>query len=196
MFQKNYDFPFIERLEEVSHAIIAETKLFIEDNSHRFIHWKAKDIGLDGWDIFGFNWMKREFKDNMSFFPITMQILSELPEITMCTLSRLAPHKAIQPHVGYEDNTLRINMGLIVPDGCTLTVGNETRKMEAGKVLLFDDTTLHSARNDSDFERIVLLADFPKVGKNFIEPLTKRTNDVLYKMHDREWKRKRELSFA
>jgi ornithine lipid ester-linked acyl 2-hydroxylase len=55
---------------------------------------------------------------------------------------------------------------LIVPSGCRLRVGNETRFWLEGRCLIFDDTTEHEAWNDSEFARGMLLLDFLRPGFN------------------------------
>jgi aspartyl/asparaginyl beta-hydroxylase (cupin superfamily) len=51
------------------------------------------------------------------------------------------------------------HLPLIVPAGCWLRVGNETRQWEEGKLLIFDDSFEHEAKNPSDEVRIILLFD-------------------------------------
>jgi aspartyl/asparaginyl beta-hydroxylase (cupin superfamily) len=46
-----------------------------------------------------------------------------------------------------------------VPRGCRFRVGNEERRSQEGKVMIFDDTIEHEAWNDSDEDRIVLIFD-------------------------------------
>ena len=41
------------------------------------------------------------------------------------------------------------HLPLIVPNGCWLRVGNETREWEEGKLLIFDDSIEHEAKNPS-----------------------------------------------
>jgi aspartyl/asparaginyl beta-hydroxylase (cupin superfamily) len=48
---------------------------------------------------------------------------------------------------------------LIVPEGCGLRVGNETRAWREGEALIFDDSIEHEAWNTSDRVRVVLLFD-------------------------------------
>jgi aspartyl/asparaginyl beta-hydroxylase (cupin superfamily) len=48
---------------------------------------------------------------------------------------------------------------LIVPEGCGFRVGNETRRWEVGKALIFDDTIEHEAWNDSKEDRLLLIFD-------------------------------------
>jgi len=49
------------------------------------------------------------------------------------------------------------HLPLIVPPNCRLRVGNTTRTVEAGKVMIFDDSIEHEAWNDSDAPRAILL---------------------------------------
>ena len=52
-----------------------------------------------------------------------------------------------------------VHLPLIVPDGCGLRVGAETRVPEVGKAWAFDDTIEHEAWNDSDALRAMLILD-------------------------------------
>ena len=71
--------------------------------------------------------------------------------------SVLKPKTHIPAHYGTFNAKLTVHLPLIVPDGCYLTVNGEERRVEAGKLMAFDDTFKHEARNDSDDVRIVLL---------------------------------------
>jgi aspartyl/asparaginyl beta-hydroxylase (cupin superfamily) len=51
------------------------------------------------------------------------------------------------------------HLPLIVPDGCGLRVGNETRCWKVGEALIFDDSIEHEAWNESREPRVVLLFD-------------------------------------
>lgn len=46
-----------------------------------------------------------------------------------------------------------------MPEGCSYRVGFERRQWQVGKVLVFDDSIEHEARNDSDQQRVVLIFD-------------------------------------
>jgi hypothetical protein len=101
--------------------------------------------------------------DHAARCPATMAALAEapLPRITgtapMALFSILAPHTHIPPHNGMLNTRLICHLPLIVPDGCRLRVGAETRDVRAGEVLLFDDSIEHEAWNDSDAPRAILL---------------------------------------
>jgi len=63
----------------------------------------------------------------------------------------------IPPHWGMLNTRLICHLPLVVPPNCRLRVGNEVRNVEAGKMLIFDDSIEHEAWNDSDETRIILL---------------------------------------
>jgi aspartate beta-hydroxylase len=91
-----------------------------------------------------------------------------LAEVDMATLeglcpnamfSALAPHTEIPPHHGETNARLVVHLPLIVPPKCTYRVGFEHREWKVGEILVFDDTLEHTARNDSDELRVVLIFD-------------------------------------
>lgn len=73
--------------------------------------------------------------------------------------SALAPHTEIPPHTGETNARLVVHLPLIVPEKCTYRVGFEHRTWKEGELLIFDDTIEHTARNDSDQLRVVLIFD-------------------------------------
>jgi aspartyl/asparaginyl beta-hydroxylase (cupin superfamily) len=73
--------------------------------------------------------------------------------------SRLEPGAHIPPHHGLLNCRIVCHLPLIVPAGCWLRVGNETRGWEEGKLLMFDDSIEHEAKNPTGELRIVLIFD-------------------------------------
>ncbi len=73
--------------------------------------------------------------------------------------SALAPHTEIPPHAGETNARLVVHLPLVVPEKCTYRVGFEHRIWKEGELLIFDDTIEHTARNDSDQLRVVLIFD-------------------------------------
>ncbi|RYG29937.1 MAG: aspartyl/asparaginyl beta-hydroxylase domain-containing protein, partial [Burkholderiales bacterium] len=47
----------------------------------------------------------------------------------------------------------------VVPPDCSYRVGFEHRTWTEGELLIFDDTIEHTARNDSDQLRVILIFD-------------------------------------
>ena len=101
--------------------------------------------------------------DNAARCPNTMAALmgAPIPHIAtrspMVLFSVLRPHTHIPAHNGMLNTRLICHIPLIVPPDCRLRVGNETRTVEFGKAMIFDDSIEHEAWNDSDETRVVLL---------------------------------------
>jgi len=95
--------------------------------------------------------------------PETTRLLSAIPGVARfgtTLFSALAPRSQIAPHHGVTNAKLRCQLPLRVPRGCRLMVGDFEIEQQAGRCIVFDDSFLHSAWNDSDEARFVLLFDF------------------------------------
>ena len=115
------------------------------------------------WSAFHFFQNGVPVAENAARCPKTMKLLETMPlprianRSPMALFSILQPKTHIPPHWGMLNTRLICHLPLIVPDDCRLRVGNHTRSVEAGKVLLFDDSVEHEAWNDSDAVRVILL---------------------------------------
>jgi aspartyl/asparaginyl beta-hydroxylase (cupin superfamily) len=140
------------------------------DRPHRDFHglnenrdWTALYLWRDG----------KIVDDNASRCPKTMAALEKVPSTHIGSrtpavlFSRLEPGAHIPPHTGMLNCRLICHLPLIVPDGCWLRVGNETREWQQGKLLIFDDSIEHEAKNPSGELRIILLFDVwrPEIGE-------------------------------
>ena len=95
-----------------------------------------------------------------------------------------------RPHRGYTNQVLRCHLGLITVPQAGIRVGHEVRTWEAGKCLVFDDTTEHEAWNRGSQTRIVLLVDFakPGVGDPYSEAIPLQTRTVVETLLTRQQK--------
>jgi tetratricopeptide (TPR) repeat protein len=96
-------------------------------------------------------------------FPKTLAALAQVPLATHkgnpaeVFISVLAPHTRIPEHYGVSSAILTAHLPIDVPPDCGLKVHEETRAPEAGRLMVFDDTWEHSAWNNSDQQRVVLI---------------------------------------
>jgi tetratricopeptide (TPR) repeat protein len=96
-------------------------------------------------------------------FPKVHAALARLPLVTFggtpveAFLSILKPRTRIPPHFGNANHRLTVHLPLIVPAGCGVRVADEARETRFGRLMIFDDSYEHSAWNDSDTPRIVLI---------------------------------------
>ena len=122
-------------------------------------------------------------EENCALAPETAQILRDIPDLYTAFFSVLAPHQYITPHWGYYKGFLRYHLGVIIPgdnaeQSCWLRVNDDrddnlakdrdriTRGVRywwhEGEGVVFDDTYLHDAANESDQVRVVLWIDMLK----------------------------------
>ena len=78
--------------------------------------------------------------------------------------SLLGAGARIHPHQGYTASVYRFHLGIKVPPECGLQVADKVKTWTEGKVLAFDDTSVHSAWNKSDCDRALLLVDVLRPG--------------------------------
>lgn len=76
-------------------------------------------------------------------------------------VSILSPGVIIKPHVGYSKDYMRIHLGLICDPECKITVGNETKTWEEGKILAFKDggPYYHQVKHSGINDRTILSLD-------------------------------------
>eukprot|EP00051_Salpingoeca_urceolata_P030011 m.491730 g.491730 ORF g.491730 m.491730 type:complete len:582 (-) comp30628_c0_seq1:30-1775(-) len=74
-------------------------------------------------------------------------------------LSILSPGAHLRPHCGPSNHRLRLHLGIKVPEGPSMRVGNETRNWHEGKVLVLDDAWEHEVWNPASTSRVVLIVD-------------------------------------
>jgi len=102
-------------------------------------------------------------EENAGRCPLTMRLLEVLPiprisrRSPMALISILKPGTHIPPHHGMINTRLICHIPLVVPKGCRLRVGAETRDVVEGEAMIFDDSFEHEAWNDGDSVRAVLL---------------------------------------
>jgi ornithine lipid ester-linked acyl 2-hydroxylase len=156
MFLNPSDFPFIAHLEANWQSIRQELEQL---QPQHFMPWTETFLYETGWDVFGLYAFGHKLPQNCQRCPETTRLVEQIPGMTTAGFSSLAPGTHIVPHVGYTNAVLRCHLGLIVPDGCALRVGEETRQWQAGKALIFDDTVEHEAWHRGKGDRVVLLID-------------------------------------
>jgi beta-hydroxylase len=161
MFLEPSDFGFPSRLEACWQSIRDEYTALPGDS---FDPWVQRGMHGGGWTIFGLFAVGRPISGAAALCPVTSRALGEIPGLSMAGFSRLGPHAHVTPHVGWAKSVYRLHLGLVVPGGCRLRVGPETRSWQEGRCMIFDDTVEHEAWNDSDQSRGVLLLDFLRPG--------------------------------
>ncbi len=124
--------------------------------------------------------------ENAARCPQTMAALAAAPQPAiglrspMALFSRLTPGTHIRPHHGLINTRLICHLPLVVPDGCAIRVGADTRAWREGELLIFDDSFEHEAWNRGDRDRVVLLFEIwrPDIGADEQIAITTLLNAV------------------
>jgi Aspartyl/Asparaginyl beta-hydroxylase len=105
-------------------------------------------------------------EQNVARCPKMFEAVTE--QVPLCRIGRLAPAillsllkpgTHIPPHTGMLNIRYICHLPLIVPPDCWLRVGRRVAQWQEGRVLAFDDTVEHEAKNGSDRDRLVLIFD-------------------------------------
>lgn len=70
-----------------------------------------------------------------------------------------APGTKLTPHCSWDGFRMRLHLGLRVPPGCGIRVGDESREWSEGKVIVFHDSFEHETWNNGTGRRVVLIVD-------------------------------------
>jgi aspartyl/asparaginyl beta-hydroxylase (cupin superfamily) len=172
-FYDRNDFPWLDRIEAATADIRAELIEVLQEESAftPYVQGEARRpqneqdgmLNNPAWSAF-YLWKDGAVvADHASRCPKTMEALADAPLTQVkgrspaVLFSLLRPGAHIPPHTGFVNTRLICHLPLIVPGGCRLRVGNDTRALVEGKAWLFDDTMEHEAWNDSDRTRVILL---------------------------------------
>jgi ornithine lipid ester-linked acyl 2-hydroxylase len=162
-FYNPSSFPELKILEENFHVIRQELDAlrirsengYWLDTFPGYLHKDSKN----SWKVFTFQFFGIRHPYNCSLCPKTAELILNIPGLVSADFSYLPPNTHILPHKGFTRMVLRSHLGLIIPENCAIRVGNETRKWEEGKLIVFDDSFEHEAWNNSDKDRFVLMFD-------------------------------------
>ena len=173
-FERN-EFDWVPELEAATPAIRDELAALVSEGAN-FRPYVETDPNRPRREFHGLNenrswtalylWRDGELvEEHARRCPRTVEALRQLPlsgiggRTPSVLFSRLEPGAYIPPHRGMLNCRLICHLPLIVPKGCWLRVGNETREWEEGKLLIFDDSIEHEAKNPTGELRIILLFD-------------------------------------
>lgn len=164
-------YPWTPKVESGYAAILAELDQVLGDyeaipNFDDLSAEQARIVtGERRWKTYMLYAYGARFESNISLCPETDRILQEIPGMVTAFFSIIEPHTAIAPHRGPYKGVLRYHLALRVPtpaDSCGIRIGDQVYHWEEGRSLIFDDTVMHEAWNNSDEIRIVLFVDFKR----------------------------------
>ncbi|HKP34560.1 MAG TPA: aspartyl/asparaginyl beta-hydroxylase domain-containing protein [Sphingomicrobium sp.] len=176
-------FPWVAHLEAAVPVMRAEIEQVLADEQglEPYVQEEAKRASRGHsllndarWSAFHLFKDGEPVEENARRCPQIMRLLELLPiprirrRSPMALISILKPGTHIPPHHGMLNTRLICHIPLVVPAGCRLRVGAETRDVVEGQAMIFDDSFEHEAWNDGDSARAVLLFEIwrPEISEN------------------------------
>ena len=124
------------------------------------------DIGFNsffrtGWKRFHLYWYGKEMPSAQLHCPKTVALLKSIPSIKAAMFASLPPGATLVRHRDPYAGSLRYHIGLVTPNdpGCFINVDGERYYWKDGEAVMFDETYIHYAANETDQQRIVLFCD-------------------------------------
>lgn len=124
-----------------------------------------------GWSKFYLTWYGYTHSSALKLCPKTVAILKTVPSVNGAMFSLLPPGSQLTRHLDPVACSLRYHLGLMTPnsESCYINVDGNLYHWRDGEDLLFDETYLHFAKNETDQLRLILMCDverrMPVVGR-------------------------------
>ncbi len=160
------DFPELQEVTD-KWQIIREEALALQD------HIKASSLNNDagfntffkrGWKRFYLKWYSEAHPSARELCPITTELVSRIPSIKAAMFAELPAGSHLGDHRDPYAGSIRYHLGLSTPndDRCYIEVDGQKHSWRDGQAVLFDETYVHHARNDTERTRIIFFCDIER----------------------------------
>lgn len=161
-------FPELAPLRENWESIRDEaTKLL--DEGQIGVATGNNDVGFNsflrrGWKRFYIKWYGDPLPSAQQLCPKTTALLNAIPSVNAAMFTLLPPGSKLNPHRDPFAGSLRYHLGLITPntENCHILVDGVTYHWRDGEAVMFDETFIHQATNDTDKTRLILFCDIER----------------------------------
>lgn len=129
-----------------------------------------------GWKRFYLKWYDEFLPSAQSLCPNTVAILKNVPGIHGAMFTLLPKQGQLKPHRDPFAGSIRYHLGLITPNSekCRIYVDGIPYHWRDGEDVLFDETYIHSAQNETDIDRIILFCDVERPMRHKIATVINR----------------------
>jgi beta-hydroxylase len=124
------------------------------------------DVGFNsffkrGWKRFYLKWYGDPLPSAATLCPRTVALLESIPTVKAAMFAVLEPGAKLNPHRDPFAGSLRYHLGLVTPnsDACFIEVDGERLVWRDGVPIMFDETFIHWAQNQTDRARVILFCD-------------------------------------
>ena len=198
-------YPFLSRFRRSHDEMVKEVKALLDlppsGGAGNWTPWPEMNLydhnAKPDWKIFPFCGFGVTIKENCDRCPTISNLLQKIPGLKTALISRMGPSMYLKPHQGWASHSnfvLRCHYSLIVPEGCGLIVNDEVRVHEEGKWIIFDDSKMHSAFNNSTQDRYVLIIDIERPADVPMGTSAEPNSDELLALIEEYAKRQKEYT--
>jgi len=171
------DLNYFEGLQKITKNwdIIKEEALQLEQSSLIKGSKKYDDIGFNsffrrGWKRFYLKWYGDYHDSAKDACPRTIEFIENTPNIKAAMFVVLPAGSKLPSHRDPFSGSLRYHLGLITPNSehCFIDVDNERYSWKDGEAVLFDETYIHHAENNTNKDRLIFFCDVKRPMKYLI----------------------------
>ena len=114
-----------------------------------------------GWGRFYLKWYDDFLPSALEHCPKTIELIKKMPDINAAMFASLPPGAKLVPHRDPFAGSLRYHLGLFTPNSedCHIFVDGEKYYWKDGESVMFDETYIHAAENNTDEPRVILFCD-------------------------------------
>lgn len=175
-------FPELQLLQDHWQEIRDEARLLAEAGEIKKSD-KYNDAGFNsffktGWTRFHLKWYDEAHASAKALCPVTTGLLQRIPTVKAAMFAALPPGGRLVTHRDPFAGSVRYHLGLATPndDRCYISVDGERYSWRDGEGVIFDETYLHYAENQSEQMRIILFCDVERPLNN---PLARAFNRFI-----------------
>ncbi|MFA5960308.1 MAG: aspartyl/asparaginyl beta-hydroxylase domain-containing protein [Tatlockia sp.] len=148
---------------------IREEALHLYNEGYITASEQYDDIGFNsffrrGWKRFYLKWYQEPLDSAKTLCPKTLALIQNIPNINAAMFTLLPKNSFLFKHRDPYAGSLRYHLGLITPNSndCCITVDGIAYSWQDGQAVLFDETYVHHAKNNTETDRIILFCDIAR----------------------------------
>ncbi|WP_306582664.1 aspartyl/asparaginyl beta-hydroxylase domain-containing protein [Dokdonella sp.] len=125
-----------------------------------------------GWKRFYLKWYDAPLKSARALCPHTVALVESIPQVRAAMFAVLPPGARLNPHRDPFAGSIRYHLGLATPnsDECRIVVDGEPYAWRDGEDVLFDETYVHCAENNTGQSRLILFCDVERPLRGRVMP--------------------------
>lgn len=160
------DFPELQLLKD-NWQVIRDEAIALDAAGHIKASDSHNDAGFNsffrrGWTRFYLKWYDKTFLASAErYCPQTVTLLKQIPNINAAMFTQLPPGGRLVKHRDPYAGSVRYHLGLVTPNSehCCIYVDGKRYFWRDGEAVLFDETYIHHAENNTEISRIIFFAD-------------------------------------